>query len=513
MTGVLIVDDDFLVRRYLSSLVNWEENGYELCGTAKDGREALKLIEACHPQILLTDNDMPVMNGIELLMALKDMENPPCTVILSCHDDFSYVRESMRLGAEEYLLKDEVTAERLLEVLQEISAEKQSPDENKNTGEQDSSDNLSDKADNLGIDEEKNRKQLLRLLEGSAVRNPLITPDAVVAVWLTEYEEKAAWFTTDQREQFYQSLVATCEEKAEGMERIFGVHVRGGWFAVLCEFPKGKSRQEQQYLLRENASVLAGEIDRHFEMRTRIGVCESYLYDGDMAACWERAKDLTGYAFYERSRIFYSWQNEPMGAVLPPQAEQFLQVIDEMRARRDRLAVQDACRSVLNAFEQNHTTEAAVAGWVRSADKALDIPLRPMPAHFSGMQEIVRSYPAACEERLQDAAEYSEAVTRVIRFIQQNYRSNISLNDAAEEVHLTTTYLSYVFHKETDITFSEYLQTCRIGHAKELLEQTDERVRDIGLLVGYNDNRHFSKMFKKATGLTPQDYRKRFGKR
>ena len=65
-----------------------------------------------------------------------------------------------------------------------------------------------------------------------------------------------------------------------------------------------------------------------------------------------------------------------------------------------------------------------------------------------------------------------------------------------------------IFHKETEITFSEYLTACRINRAKELLLQTDEKVKEIGRQAGYRDNRHFCKMFKRVTGMTPQEYRK-----
>ena len=228
----------------------------------------------------------------------------------------------------------------------------------------------------------------------------------------------------------------------------------------------------------------------------------------DVQNCWESAKDLTGHAFYNRGTTFYSWQTPPMGNTLPQKAQDFLDVAPEMIARRDREAVHEACESVLQTFMKEQTKETIVIAWVRNADRIFQLEMQPAPKHFREMEERVRLYVAACTERLPDTNEYSESVAMVIRYVQKNYADNISLNDAAEAVHLTTTYLSYVFHKETNITFSEYLQSCRIDRARELLEHTDEKVREIGQMVGYNDNRHFSKTFKKVTGLTPQEYRK-----
>ncbi|MBQ9061328.1 MAG: helix-turn-helix transcriptional regulator [Eubacterium sp.] len=250
------------------------------------------------------------------------------------------------------------------------------------------------------------------------------------------------------------------------------------------------------------------EADRHYTVSLRVGICEMQPCGNDVQKCWEAAKDLTGHAFYNRGTSFYGWQMPPMGNTLPQKAQDFLDVLPEMIARRDQDAVRETCESVLQTFMKEQTKETLVIGWIRNTDRIFQLEMQPVPKHFREMEECVRRYVSACGERLPDTGEYSESVAMVIRYIQKNYADNISLNDAAESVHLTTTYLSYIFHKETDITFSEYLQSCRIDRARELLEHTDEKVREIGQMVGYNDNRHFSKTFKKVTGVTPLEYRK-----
>lgn len=116
---------------------------------------------------------------------------------------------------------------------------------------------------------------------------------------------------------------------------------------------------------------------------------------------------------------------------------------------------------------------------------------RKQPQHFSELEGREQEFLAFCEELLPDLSQYSEPVAQTIRFIQKNYGENISLNDASEAVHLNAAYLSFVFHKETEITFSEYLTACRINRAKELLLQTDEKVKEIGRQAGYRDNRAF----------------------
>lgn len=106
MIKILLVDDDFLVRTFLSRLTNWNAHGYSVVGAAQDGEQALEMTQEYQPDIIITDISMPVMDGITLIRRLKKENNPAKIVVLSCHDDFEYVREAMKLGADEYVLKN-----------------------------------------------------------------------------------------------------------------------------------------------------------------------------------------------------------------------------------------------------------------------------------------------------------------------------------------------------------------------------------------------------------------------
>ena len=72
------------------------------------------------PDIIITDISMPVMDGIELIRRLKEEGNAAVTIVLSCHDDFDYVKEAMKLGANEYVLKNLLTENKLLTLLEEV---------------------------------------------------------------------------------------------------------------------------------------------------------------------------------------------------------------------------------------------------------------------------------------------------------------------------------------------------------------------------------------------------------
>ena len=123
MFQTLLVDDDFLVRSYLKTLDSWEYEGYEVVRDVQDGEEALEVMNQEKIDIVVTDISMPLMDGIELIKAVKKNWPEVSVIVLSCHDDFEYVKEAMRLGADEYILKNTLDENSLLEVLEKAKAQ------------------------------------------------------------------------------------------------------------------------------------------------------------------------------------------------------------------------------------------------------------------------------------------------------------------------------------------------------------------------------------------------------
>ena len=103
---------------------------------------------------------------------------------------------------------------------------------------------------------------------------------------------------------------------------------------------------------------------------------------------------------------------------------------------------------------------------------------------------------------------YSQAVQKIMEYIEANYRENISLEELAVYVHMNRSYVSHLFKKETGDNLYNYLQQYRLEKAKELLEHTRDSIQEICWKVGIQDSGYFSKVFKKYAGMTPLEYRK-----
>lgn len=99
----------------------------------------------------------------------------------------------------------------------------------------------------------------------------------------------------------------------------------------------------------------------------------------------------------------------------------------------------------------------------------------------------------------------------MVEYIQKNYQKNIRLKDLSVITHISGTRLSVLFKEKTGCSFTEYLIGWRINKAKQYLMNTELSMKEIGLQVGYEDYSQFTKMFKKVTGKTPQEYRREKG--
>lgn len=491
MIKILLVDDDFLVRTFLSGLTDWNAHGYTIVGAAQDGERALEMIEEFEPNIVITDISMPVMDGITLIRKLKQQNNPAKIIVLSCHDDFEYVREAMKLGADEYILKNLLTEKSMLKLLEELR-------------------NTIVRPLPGHYDPEKERSCIMKLLRGDENDVDLngFHIRAALAVRVKDYDNRVIHLPIEQQERFQASLIQVCQDVARQNCIIRSVHIRRDLYAVVFDFQKGESRQERRDILRQAANLLVHNCDRYLAAEVLVGVSDTPDFGGKPSECWEGALNALEESFYGNQMICYAWQAQIAQKTIPQAARAFCDHIGEYMQRKDGNAIRNGYKEALKAFWEEHTRSQLVKEWLMQADRKAGISMRPIPQHFKELEGLEQAYLAFCEELLPDAEQYSDAVAQTIRYLQKNFIHNISLNDAAEEVHLNAAYLSFIFHKETGITFSEYLISCRINHAKGLLMKSRMKIKEVGSQSGYHDNRHFCKIFKRVTGMTPQEYRK-----
>lgn len=126
--------------------------------------------------------------------------------------------------------------------------------------------------------------------------------------------------------------------------------------------------------------------------------------------------------------------------------------------------------------------------------------LGAMLAEVAERSEIVAS----------DTPYLHSAIGKAIPYLLTDILQNVSLSEIAALCGLTPAYFSTLFRKEMGMNFTEWMNETRLAYTKRLLEESDFQVLDISLACGYNTASHFYRMFRRATGLSPSEYRERF---
>ena len=136
------------------------------------------------------------------------------------------------------------------------------------------------------------------------------------------------------------------------------------------------------------------------------------------------------------------------------------------------------------------------------------------PSKMDELNEAIRTMTSRLAERPEEPAadpEPGEAGSFIVRaaldYMRQHCTERISLSDVADSVYVSQWHLSKLINRHTGQSFLDLLGSMRIERAKVLLADPAMRVHAVSEQVGYNDVAHFSKSFKKITGMTPVEYR------
>ena len=104
---ILIVDDEYLVRRGLRETIDWSVLDAEIVAECENGRQAIAAVERCRPDLIISDVRMPVMDGLAMAEKLAEMNFDGAVIFYSGYSDFEYVRKAMEYGVSGYVLKPE----------------------------------------------------------------------------------------------------------------------------------------------------------------------------------------------------------------------------------------------------------------------------------------------------------------------------------------------------------------------------------------------------------------------
>lgn len=522
MYKILIVEDEPWISTLIRSILEEGISSASVIGEAVNGRQALSMIAELQPDIVLTDINLPILSGLQVIGQARDSGFSGKFVVISGYNDFSYVQQALRFGVDDYLLKP-IDDEELCKLITKLTKEL---DNNAVASLRASKNDAIIKSQFL------NRLVLKKYLP-LAVCNEFYTLHftaetfcCVVAKFnLTGSFPVSEIFAQGKRlEQVIRSaLLPLCTE-------VFSVQ-RGSYFIAIFSYPdkeipivqKQLEQQLQRFLQHQPGPFL----------QTTIGVSSSYedfmrLQDACRQTLWAVSAQSS-----MENQIFYALDtystplNEPR-LVNNQNIDALTKALYECSEAPAQAWMQQHLTAIINRYqimdEEVFLLLPVAALLLRTFFKTVSRLFPQVPVQLENYLnqiescvtvEDLQAYLADTVQRVKadiqkqrNTADYT--IDRITEYISAHLSDSVSLEDVAGAVYLTPGYLSEYFKSKMDTNFKDYIFRLRMERAKYLLGK-NIRIQDISSQCGYNDVKYFCKVFKKYYGVAPTEYRRIFG--
>ncbi|QUI24031.1 response regulator [Vallitalea pronyensis] len=539
MYKVLIVDDDFPVRVLLKQMIDWEEEGFEIVAEAIDGEEALEKIEFHKPDIAIVDIGMPIMNGVELIKALQERSIACKVIVLSCHDDFQYVHEAMKLGAEEYILKNLVTEERLREVLSQIKQAIQEEKREKQESQQLKrwanrgmwelkQDYLQQILRGISINKLKMEQLIQELSMGISKYN-----NVLLLLEIDHYEDVLNKLSEEEDQKLFNfSIRNVAEEVLQTVAKGEVLELGGAHIALIIDVENEKSEFAIKEKMNDLAIKLRGSINRYLDIQVSMVITEKSHQLFDLFHLYEKALITMLVKFYEGENHIFCTNN--YNNAINHQHMLHVKLLDKRIEQYIKTADRKGIDNLLDdlsdqAIEKGITPNKVIRFWLDmhtilerfSRKYNLDIArlLDGSMAKAIQKSETIHELKHIVMDVVEEMIQYfhnlhgkqvtNESVKEVMYYVGCNYMHDITLSMVADHIQMNMAYLSHLFKQEVGESFVDYLKHIRIDKAKYLLEHTNESINSVASQVGFYDRRYFSKIFKKLEGINPTAYKRK----
>lgn len=473
---ILIADDDRLARYALKSMLRDLDDGSFIISEVTNGKTLVAQCSRLQPDVAFVDIDMPQMDGLSAIEACQQVSRYTQFVVASGYTEFGYARKSISLHVADYLVKP-VEQEQLEQVLRRLRQ------------------HLVHTRSRINMDFQVKAAQLLRLWE---------------EIGYAESEDPAAGISGA-----YHGFVFLLDARPNS----------NAYPQAYLTLTEGLHRLGRQCEQRRIPWILWDTRDACLEF---IVHCKPDAYQ-EIQTAVERlcvtTKNTAVSCLYARgSDLWTLFQNAgtvsqqtcyrfglPAGQVIHPELDPLGQTEQQFLNAAEELvdAFQEANESRYEkAFHEMKQLKSC--GKI-DGTRLAELMCICMDGHF--VWGDLRRLQQDLEKHKKhlyvgSGLVRSDKISHAVEFMEKHYMQDISVAQLAERLDMTPNYFSKLFHEGTGQTFSAYLSMLRINQAKRILStRLDIPVKDIALMVGYFSSRHFSKVFKNLTGVSPSEFR------
>ena len=488
MYRVMIVDDEFYIRKSIVNRIDWKAYGMEVAGEAANGQEAYQLVPVLKPDLMFVDIRMPVLDGFDLTSLLAEEYPDIVIIIISAYNDFEYARKAIATGVFDYLLKP-LEEKELDQTLKRLSSR---------------------------LEEKRRREKVLDLHD---FQNVYLAGQEFAC--FSVYEGSGQQSSSENQravEKWLAGLGETARVIGHGMP--------------LCQVFCVWNEKLDLESLEKTLKVLAQEI--WAEGRTAVGISNVHKGSGEtdkdgFCHCVAEAVAASKEKLFDASRQVFCWsEHRDASYEVSPYNTPKLDMVYSALSKKDYKMAGQGLISYLHSFDWGKFSDAITiemivgtvieclfrAGWDTGMSSEVQLYTNDFRREnfilmFQGAQEIrdrlCRLIVVLTEEM--SSKDSSDLASRIALYIQKNYGGNLQMEELERQFFMSSSSLLLAFKRKKNMTITAYVEAVRMEKAKELLKSGLCNVQDTAEAVGYLDANYFCKAFKRYTGSTPSKYR------
>ena len=538
MYRVMIVDDEPLILAGIASLLDWKEYGCEISGKAANGQQALKLMEEQKPDIVITDIKMPGMDGIGFMKAVKERGwDDVIFILLTNLEEFSLARQALSLGAVEYLVKMELTEEKLADSLRLAMERREMKRKAEAAGTAVTVSReeavrgyieklLTDGGTFSGGASSGNASEASAQNQGEGYDSCLRRPVLAIISFNYGYEGFSSDFTREDQKKVISFAENIIEQMVKGYFDHSCLVRRELNSLVLVMSTDGIEDYREQ--IRSLGEKIISVVKDYFEVSVSVAVSSRKESLGEFGALLYEAMSATNHYFYHSLDpvVFYSEECETSArhtgsfhiGFLKKDLSQAVALNDS--GRLEEILNQVACLLREHNPSRQQAVNACANLYFFLSSFFEDGEEPDFPYEVNIMEKLGRL--GTLGQIIQWINWFKEAVSRILErrrdtrvdkiaemvreYVMEHYKERITLGQAAEALNISQGYLSTAFKKQSGESFTNYVSAIKIEKAKELIASHQYMMYEVSDLLGFDTPFYFSKVFKKVTGMSPKEY-------
>ncbi len=534
MYTLLVVDDDIFFRTNLIGIIKETNLQINHIFVAGDGQEAIELLnQEKEVDIVITDMSMPNVDGVQLIKYIKQRFNHIKFIVLSGFDDFLYVKESIQLGAIDYLLKHSFTMESLENIFGKIQEELKKPSE------------LEQIKKNMEILTPRLRYDFIRELIIGDIQDELVIKAfiedtknnlsfshyAVIALKVDDYFMIQNKFDSlKDILSFQKNFLAICQQTIDTVGYGVICHIQEGDFATVISLGNTHSELELYNTLNEYVTRLRACLKRFMNITCCFGIGKiSNNYMNMHSQYLEALKRLQNIFYGGKDKVITSvstnnptvthpglsmeLENKILKDVYKGDIRALQEIFDQLFSeivtnKYSAQSVQLLAIELINLINKICKDADITKEKIFEQDKQPHIKVYQYQTYSDLHKWLIDIFIRLAQHMYKLLNNnYSEITKKSLTYIEDHFGESISLNEVAAHLNINSAYLSRVFKKDMQKGLTEYLNHYRILKAQEFMQVSHIKVVDIYKLVGFSNYNYFFKVFKEITGMTPIEYK------